>query len=312
MEEWYEMKRRVVIALKFRIFKNIIKQGFQSMWRNRGMGLASVTSISAVLMILGVVLILILSINNAVLDTKLKFDEIEVFLEDDLSSEVLDSIEDSVKGYPGVISIMFRSKEQALQIMKEDWADEGYLLEGLEENPLPDSYIIKVNDIVLADKLVNNVKALDGIEEVKYYKDVIDKLLIFAGYIQFAGIAIIGILVFVSIFIISNTIKVAVSARRREINIMKYVGATNGYIRGPFIMEGLLFGVIGAIIAIVVVYFGYDYFFNSMNEKLYAIFTFYLVDPKIIFADIAIIFGTIGAGIGALGSMISLKRFLNV
>ncbi|MDY0236072.1 MAG: permease-like cell division protein FtsX [Gudongella sp.] len=282
------------------------------MWRNRGMGLASVTSISAVLMILGVVLILILSINNAVLDTKLKFDEIEVFLEDDLSSEVLDSIEDSVKGYPGVISIMFRSKEQALQIMKEDWADEGYLLEGLEENPLPDSYIIKVNDIVLADKLVNNVKALDGIEEVKYYKDVIDKLLIFAGYIQFAGIAIIGILVFVSIFIISNTIKVAVSARRREINIMKYVGATNGYIRGPFIMEGLLFGVIGAIIAIVVVYFGYDYFFNSMNEKLYAIFTFYLVDPKIIFADIAIIFGTIGAGIGALGSMISLKRFLNV
>ena len=282
------------------------------MWRNRGMGLASVTSISAVLMILGVVLILILSINNAVMDTKLKFDEIEVFLEDDLSSEALDNIEDSVKNNPGVISIMFRSKEQALEIMKADWADESYLLEGLEENPLPDSYIIKVNDIVLADKLVNNVKALDGIEEVKYYKDVIDKLLIFAGYIQFAGIVIIGILIFVSIFIISNTIKVAVSSRRREINIMKYVGATNGYIRGPFIMEGVLFGILGAIISIAVVYFGYDYFFKSMNEKLYALFTFYLVDPKIIFMDIAIIFGTIGAGIGALGSMISLKRFLNV
>ncbi|NMA48324.1 MAG: ABC transporter permease [Tissierellia bacterium] len=299
------------MALKFRIFKNIVKQGFQSMWRNRGMGLASVTSISAVLMILGVVLILILSINNAVMDTKLKFDEIEVFLEDDLSSEALDNIEDSVKNNPGVISIMFRSKDQALEIMKADWADESYLLEGLEENPLPDSYIIKVNDIVLADKLVNNVKALDGIEEVKYYKDVIDKLLIFAGYIQFAGIVIIGILIFVSIFIISNTIKVAVSSRRREINIMKYVGATNGYIRGPFIMEGVLFGILGAIISIAVVYFGYDYFFKSMNEKLYALFTFYLVDPKIIFVDIAIIFGTIGAGIGALGSMISLKRFLN-
>ena len=282
------------------------------MWRNRGMGLASVTSISAVLMILGVVLILILSINNAVMDTKLKFDEIEVFLQDDLSSEALDNIEDSVKNNPGVISIMFRSKDQALEIMKADWADESYLLEGLEENPLPDSYIIKVNDIVLADKLVNNVKALDGIEEVKYYKDVIDKLLIFAGYIQFAGIVIIGILIFVSIFIISNTIKVAVSSRRREINIMKYVGATNGYIRGPFIMEGVLFGILGAIISIAVVYFGYDYFFKSMNEKLYALFTFYLVDPKIIFVDIAIIFGTIGAGIGALGSMISLKRFLNV
>ncbi len=282
------------------------------MWRNRGMGLASVTSISAVLMILGVVLILVLSINNAVLDTKLKFDEIEVFLDDDLSSEALDNIEESVKANPGVISIIFRSKEQALEIMKDDWAEEGYLLDGLEENPLPDSYIIKVNDIVLADKLVNNVKALDGIEEVKYYKDVIDKLLIFAGYIQFAGIVIIGILVFVSIFIISNTIKVAVSSRRREINIMKYVGATNGYIRGPFIMEGVMFGFLGAIISIGLVYYGYDYFYKSMNAKLYALFTFYLVDPKIIFIDIAIIFLTIGAGIGALGSMISLKRFLNV
>jgi len=306
------MNRRVVIALKFRLFKNIIKQGFQSMWRNRGMGLASVTSISAVLMILGVVLILILSINNVVLDTKLKFDEIEVFLEDDLGSGALDAIEAEVKDYPGVLSIMFRSKEQALEIMKEEWAEEAYLLEGLEENPLPDSYIIKVNDIELAENLVNAVKTLDGVEEVKYYKDVIDKLLVFAGYIRIGGIVIIGILVFVSVFIISNTIKITVASRRREINIMKYVGATNDYIRGPFIIEGVLFGLLGALLSIAVVYFGYEYLYESMNEKLYNLFTFYLVDPKMIFADIAIIFGTIGSGIGALGSLLSLKRYLNV
>ncbi len=276
------------------------------------MGLASVTSISAVLMILGVVLILVLSINNVVLDTKLKFDEIEVFLKDELSSENLDAIEAEVLDYPGVLSIMFRSKEQALEIMKEEWADEAYLLEGLEENPLPDSYIIKVNDIELAENLVNAVKTLDGVEEVKYYKDVIDKLLVFAGYIRVGGIVIIGILVFVSVFIISNTIKITVSSRRREINIMKYVGATNDYIRGPFIIEGVLFGLLGAVLSIAVVYFGYEYLYDSMNEKLYNLFTFYLVDPKIIFADIAIIFGTIGSGIGALGSLLSLKRYLNV
>jgi len=302
----------VVIALKFRIFKNIIKQGFQSMWRNRSMGIASITSISAVLMILGVVLILILSINNAVLDTKLKFDEVEVFLVEDLSNESMDIIEETVKEYPGVLSILFRSKEQALEIMKEEWAEEAYLLDGLETNPLPDAYIIKVNDIEYADELVNDVKTLDGVEEVKYYKDVIDKLLIFAGYIQFGGIMIIGILVFISVFIISNTIKITVSSRRREINIMKYVGATNGYIRGPFIMEGVFLGIIGAMISIAIVYFGYEYFYNSMNDKLYDLFTFYLVDPKLIFADLAIMFGTIGSGIGALGSLVSLKRFLNV
>lgn len=276
------------------------------------MGLASVTSISAVLMILGLVLILILSINNVVLDTKLKFDEIEVFLVDDLGSDTLDEIETEVKDHPGVISIMFRSKEQALEIMKEEWAEEAYLLEGLEENPLPDSYIIKVNDIELAENLVNAIKTLDGVEEVKYYKDVIDKLLIFAGYIRAGGIVIIGILVFVSVFIISNTIKITVSSRRREINIMKYVGATNDYIRGPFIIEGVLFGLTGAVLSIGIVYFGYDYLYESMNEKVYNLFTFYLVDPKMIFADIAIIFGTIGAGIGALGSLLSLKRYLNV
>ncbi len=306
------MNRRVVIALKFRIFKNVIKQGFQSMWRNRGMGIASISSISAVLMILGVVLILVLSINNAVLDTKLKFDEVEVFLVDDLSNESMDIIEGTVKEYPGVLSILFRSKEQALEIMKEEWAEEAYLLDGLEINPLPDAYIIKVNDIEYADELVNDVKTLDGVEEVKYYKDVIDKLLIFAGYIQFGGIMIIGILVFISVFIISNTIKITVSSRRREINIMKYVGATNGYIRGPFIMEGVFLGIIGAMISIGIVYFGYEYFYNSMNDKLYDLFTFYLVDPKLIFADLAIMFGTIGSGIGALGSLVSLKRFLNV
>ncbi|WP_422486182.1 permease-like cell division protein FtsX [Gudongella sp. DL1XJH-153] len=298
--------------MKFRIFKNVIKQGFQSMWRNRGMGIASISSISAVLMILGVVLILVLSINNAVLDTKLKFDEVEVFLVDDLSNESMDIIEGTVKEYPGVLSILFRSKEQALEIMKEEWAEEAYLLDGLEINPLPDAYIIKVNDIEYADELVNDVKTLDGVEEVKYYKDVIDKLLIFAGYIQFGGIMIIGILVFISVFIISNTIKITVSSRRREINIMKYVGATNGYIRGPFIMEGVFLGIIGAMISIGIVYFGYEYFYNSMNDKLYDLFTFYLVDPKLIFADLAIMFGTIGSGIGALGSLVSLKRFLNV
>lgn len=308
-----EMIRRVVIALKIRLFNNIVKQGFQSMWRNKGMGLASVTSISAVLMILGIVLILILSINNVVIDTKLKFDEIEVFLDDDLSPDKLDKIEEMTKGYPGVKSIMFRSKIQALEIMREDWADEAYLLEGLEEkNPLPDSYIIKVNDIELAEDLVNTIKTLDGVDEVKYYKDVIDKLLLFAGYIRIGGIIITGILVFVSVFIISNTIKITVSSRRREINIMKYVGATNDYIRGPFIIEGVLFGLLGAMLSILVVYLSYNYVYKSMSEKLYTMFTFYLVNPKLIFTDIAIIFATIGSGIGGLGSLLSLKRYLNV
>lgn len=301
------------MMLNFRLIKNIFKQGFQSMWRNRGMGLASISSISAVLMILGLVLILVLSINNVVIDTKAKFDEIEVYLDDDLTNEQSNVIEESVRASEGVVSIMWKSKEEALLQMKEDWADEASILEGIElDNPLPNSYIIKLKDVQYADKVVNMLKSLKGIEEVKYYKDIIEKLMIFANYIRFGGIVIIGVLVFVSVFIISNTIKLTVTSRKREINIMKYVGATNDYIRGPFIIEGILFGFIGAVISILIIYYGYDYFFESANEKLYTLFKIFLVPPTMIFKDIAIIFSAIGVGIGALGSLVSLKRFLNV
>lgn len=282
------------------------------MWRNRSMGLASVTSISAVLMILGIVLVLILSINNVVNDTKLKFDEVEVFLEDDITDFQMTTVEETAKSIPGVISIIYRSKEQALELMKQDWGEDAYLLEDLETNPLPNSYIIKAQDLELAENLVNSIKTLDGVEEVKYYKDIIDRLLTFANYIRIGGMIIIAVLVFVSIFIISNTIKLTVSSRKREINIMKYVGATNSYIRGPFIIEGVLFGLFGAVISIFIVYYAYSYLYANMNESFYNMFTFYLISPESILSDIAIIFLTIGAGIGAMGSILSLKKFLNV
>lgn len=301
------------MSLKFRIFKNVTKQGFQSMWRNRGMGLASVSSITAVLMILGVILILILSINNIMVDTKTKFDEIQVFLDDEAKEDNVNNIVDVLKNSEGVVSVTYESREQALEILRKDWEEDAYLLEGLEEdNPLPNSYIIKLKDIKYAKAIVDVVNGLDGVENITYYQGVIDKLMVLANYIRFGGLAVIGVLVFVSVFIISNTIKLTVTSRKREINIMKYVGATNNYIRGPFIIEGVLFGLCGALISIFIVYYGYGYLFNTINEKLYSMFTFYLIEPKYIFNDIAIMFATLGVGIGALGSIVSLKRFLNV
>lgn len=297
--------------MSFRILKNIFKQGFQGMWRNRGMGLASVGSITAVLVILGLVLIMILSINNVVIDTKNKFDEVQIFLEDEISDEQLNRIENEAKNTQGVLSVIFQSKEQALEIMKEEWEEDAYLLEGLETNPLPNTIIVQLEDIEYADSVVGKVKDLQGIEEIKYNKDIIEKLVLFANYVRGGGIVIVAILVFVSVFIISNTIKITVTARRREIDIMKYVGATNGYIRGPFIIEGLLFGLIGAIISILIVNYGYGYFFNRVSDKLYVLFTVYLVPPTALIKDVSIMFIAIGAGIGALGSLVSLKRFLN-
>ena len=300
------------MSMRFRIFKNILKQGFQGAWRNRGMGLASIGSITAVLIILGMVLIIILSINNVAVEIKSKFDEIQVFLEDDLEEEQIAKIEETIKMSEGITSVTYQSKEQALEIMKSDWGDEAYLLEGLEDNKLPNSYIIGLKDIEYADGVVENLRSVEGVEKVKYYKEVIEKLLTMANYIKIAGVIIIVILMFISIFIISNTIKITVTARKREINIMKYVGATNGYIRGPFVIEGIILGLIGAILSILIVNYGYQYLFKVINKELYVIFTVYLVAPYALLKDIIIMFTAIGVGIGTLGSLISLKKFLNV
>lgn len=301
------------MELKLRILKNTFKQGFQGLWRNKGMGVASISSITAVLLILGLILIMILSINNFVQDTTRKFDEIQIFLFDDATDSQLDNIEEILKSKAGVISLTYKPKSVALEEEKEKWGERADLLEGLEEdNPLPNQYMVKLQDISFAEDVVNSTKDLDGVEKVNYDKDIIDKLMLFADYIRYGGMVIIAILIFVSIFLISNTIKLAVTARSREINIMKYVGATNGYIRGPFVIEGVIYGLIGAALSIIVVYFGYQYFFDLVNNQVFSWFQVLLVAPKLIYEDIAIIFLAIGTGIGALGSMISMKKFLNV
>lgn len=300
------------MEMKFQMFKNITKQGFQGMWRNRGMGLASVTSISAVLMILGLILILILSINSLVVDTQSKFDEIEVFLLNDATEEDITALEEAINSENGVKKVEFKSRDEALKIMQEEWGEEAYLLEGLEEDVLPNSYVIKLKDIEYADDIVKAISGMNGVEKINYHKEIIDKLMTFANYVRLGGIAIIAALILVSIFIISNTIKLTVASRKREIGIMKYVGATNGYIKGPFIIEGILFGLIGALLSIGLVYYGYDYFFESVSEKVYAWISVILVPPELIINDIVIIFTAIGAGIGALGSLVSMKKYLNV
>ncbi len=300
------------MTMKFRMFKHMMKQGLTGMWRNRMMSLASIGSVTSALFILGIVLILILNINNMTNMAQEKFDEIHVFLVDDLTDENVDSIGDKISEYEGVLSVTFRSREQALEIMKKDWGDESYLLEGLEDNPFPNSYIIQLSSIDKADAVVQKLQAVSGIEGIRFHQDIVEKMMTITNFVRMSGLIIITILTLISIFIISNTIKLTVSARKREINIMKYVGATNGFIRGPFIIEGTLLGVIGSALAIAIVSFGYKYIFNVASEKLYVFFTMYMIPFDGLFEDIIIIFSVIGIGIGILGSVISLRKFLRV
>ncbi len=295
-----------------RIFKHTFKQGIQGIMRNRTMSLASIGSVASVLVILGLVLMVILNVNAISMSTKETFDEIFVYLDDHISNQRIRQIGEEISSIEGTLAVVYQSKEYALNQMKEEWGEDGRLLEGLVNNPLPNTYVVQLVDVSYASRVISLIEQKDGIEEVKYYKDIVERLIATADFIQYFGMVVILILLLVSIFIIQNTIKITVASRKIEIELMQYIGASNGFVRGPFIFEGIVLGLLGSLLAIVIVLNGYDYLVSFTNEKMFAMLSFYLIPAQNIAFDFLIIFMTIGVGIGILGSIVSLKKFLNV
>lgn len=299
--------------MKLRSIKVNIRQGLVGLWRNRTMSIASITSLAATLIILGIVLLLIINTNYIASAIQDEFDEIKIFLKDELTVVQVQAIGEEIVGYDEVVDINYTSRSQALEELKQSWGEGASLLDGLEmDNPLPDSFIIHLRDLENVEPIVKKIEQIEGIEEVSYFNDVIEKVLTVTGFIKNAGLVLISILVFISIFIINNTIKITIAARKKEIAIMKHVGATNGFIRGPFMVEGIILGVVGASIACLVIGRGYSYLLKIASEKLYFLLTLYFMPYNQIIGDIVIVFFAIGIGIGVVGSVISLKKYLKV
>ncbi len=298
--------------MKIRTVRYIFKQGLQGLWRNRAMSIASIGIVTATLIILGLIIILVLNINNMADLAQMQFDEIQVYLENDLQTEEIDDIGRQISAIKGVSGVIYESKEKALEKLKESWGEEGYLLDSLEKNPLSNSYIIQMDDLESADGIVEGLKSLEGIDEIKYYREIVNKLLKMVRFIRTIGLTIILILILVAIFIISNTIKLTLNARKQEIGIMKNVGATNWFIRWPFLLEGMLLGFIGAVISLAIVYYGYQHIFNIITGKFYLMFSTYMISVNDMMNRAVYIFTVLGAGVGALGSIFSLRRHLRV
>lgn len=240
--------------MKISQFNYTIKESIKNLWRNRMMSFASMSSVAATLLILGIIFILIINISSLAQGAKDQFDTIQVYLVDELEGQEVETVGQQLYALEGVKEIYFETKQDALNKMKMEWEDNGYLLEGLEENPLPNSYIVTLYDIGYSDYVVEEIQKISGVEEVKFYQDVVMKIIEITNYIKNIGMVIIFILVAISTFIIHNTIKLAVNARRREIGIMKYVGATSWFVRWPFLLEGTLLGIFGAVLAIGVLH----------------------------------------------------------
>lgn len=289
-----------------------LKEALKGLWRNRLMSIASVTSVAATLIILGVIFALVVNINAISNSAKDQFDTIQIYIKEDVTTEGVQGLVKSIEAIKGVESTLFESKSDALEKMKLSWKDNAYLLEGLEENPLPSSIIVSLKDIYYAESVLKSIEGLNGIEDIKSYQKVVDKLLKITELIRKSGMIIIFVLIAISTFIIHNTIKLAVNTRQKEITIMKYVGATNWFIRWPFLVEGMILGLIGAALSVGVIRFFYEYVYNLFTSEFYALASTYFIVPSALIKDTVFLFVIIGVGIGSLGSIWSMRKHLKV
>jgi cell division transport system permease protein len=288
-----------------------LKQALRQIYRNRAMSLASIFAITAMLLILGLFFILIINVNMAAESVKSDYNTIEIWLKDKTSSEETTNMVNDVKQWKDVSTVTFRSKAEALSILKDRWGESGYLLDGLQKNPLPNSIIITVGDIEKSAAVAKKAESLSGIEGVKYYKDTVDKLIRVTNGMQLAAIIIMIFLVIVSVVVVANTIKLTVFARSEEITIMKYVGATNWFIRGPFLAEGIMIGIISAIISVVLVGLIYSKVHSVLGTQLVTILSAPLVPTSFMVTNLFWIFIALGISIGSWGSIVSMRKFLD-
>lgn len=285
------------------------RESFNSSKRNKVMSIASVSTVSAALLILGIFMLLALNVNKIVASVVDKV-EINVYINDDITTIQQAEIEKTLKSYPGVKSITFESKEEALKNFKELLGEDADLADGLsEENPLPASFIIKVYNAEDVALISQQAATLDGVYKVKDEQETVTKLINIINIVKGTSLALMIILGVIAIFLISNTIKITVYTRRREIGIMKYIGATDWFIKWPFFIEGLTLGFIGAVISLLILGFGYKYVTNVVDEGT---LLFSMVPAVQVMHTMILEFLGVGMFIGGVGSILSLKKFLAV
>ncbi|HPO04617.1 MAG TPA: permease-like cell division protein FtsX [Bacillota bacterium] len=290
---------------------NAVKLAFVQIVRNRAMSFASLFSITAMLLVLGLFFILIVNVNMVTESAKKQFDTIQIYLAEETDRTDAQRMIQSLSGTKGVAKAWYLSKEEAMDEYRQKWGDKSYLLDGFQENPLPNSIRVKITDLELADSVVEAAKKLEGIEDIKYYRTAVDKLLAVTGYIKTGALAVIISLIAVSVVVVANTIKLTVLARAREISIMKYVGAGNWFIRGPFLVEGILIGLFSSVVSVLLVGLIYHKLAELFGNDILLIFSVVMVPESFLAANLLRIFMALGVSIGAFGSIISMRRFLD-
>lgn len=285
------------------------KETFYSLFRNKFMAVASVLTVTLSMFILGVFLCAVLNINHMATYLENQV-EMTVYLKDGLNTDQVMAVGKKLKALPDLKEIKFTNKDQAMAEFKQRLGDQQGILNAINGNPLPSSYSTSFSTPASLKNAVNIVTKYQEVDSVQYGQDIIEQLYKVAQVIRIGGIILIVFLAGAELFIISNTIRLTVFARRREIQIMKYVGATNGFIRWPFIFEGMIIGFLGSGIAAFILWEGYKVVLMEMAQAGLVFIPMIALWPFIGYITIMLL--AAGIIIGILGSTISLRKYMKV
>ncbi|HIR52145.1 MAG TPA: ABC transporter permease [Candidatus Onthovicinus excrementipullorum] len=288
--------------------KYLTKEGFRNVWHNKLMSIASVAVLMSCMIIIGCAALVFANINK-VLDKVDDQNVIVAFIDDGAAQDVIDRVGADLKALPNVGSVTFVSQEEGLAQMAEEMDLSDYL-NGME-NPLPDSYKITVDDMALFDQTAESIRNVDGIQSIEESSDLAGSLTTVRHAVSIVSIVIIAMLFVVSLFIVSNTVRVTMYSRRLEISIMKAVGATRWFIRWPFMIEGMLIGLLAGILSLLAVWGVYALAVSLFGDMFASLLGGVTLVP---FADLSwkllLAFVAIGIVTGGVGSIFSMNKYL--
>lgn len=296
----------------FRKFLNTLKEGLKSIWKHKNLGFVSITSTFFTLLVMGIIILITVSINNFAHQIQTRVNDVEIFIKNDASDFEIEMLKEEIDSIDIPKKVTFRSSDEAMEIMKDSWGENANLLDEVDyEGLLPSSYIVSLENIEQADDFVSSIKDNTSIEDINYYKELVDQIYRLSNYVKIFGTILVMILMVVSLFIISNTIRLTVMSRIQEIAVMKNVGATNNYIRIPFIIEGVFYSVLASLLAFIAIFYLYRFIYFNFGSRLADSFSVLnLIKPSLLKMKLLQIFLALGVGIGVLGSVFSIRRYL--
>ncbi len=300
--------------MKYSIFGYLIGEGFRNFFKNKKSTAASLIIMCATMFIFGIFFLIGENVNYII--EQVQSDQaMQIFITPNATEEQEKEIEAKIREIRYVNTVDYVSQEQALNDMKSWLGEDSSLLDPYsgEDNPFKASYVITLTDLTKSDEVEEQISSFENVASITVGNDTINKLVDIANGIRTATGVILVLLILISIFIIANTIKLTVHARRKEISIMKYVGATNGFIRWPFMVEGILIGIIAALITVVVLGFTYNFIAGGMtNGGTMATLDLNLLTFSDMLSTLLTVYIIMGIGIGTIGSAISMRKYLEV